>query len=396
MSWLRCPVVLRAFVVLLAGQLLVGTGWATVQAAQRWGWGAGAAVLVVGAAASGCCLWALVREGERRNAVLFGLAVSGGLILHAAVPHTGAALLYASVWLLPFRAELRPAAVLAVTGTAGFAVVSLLSGMEGGPLVGNTLGLAYSAAMAFLIRQLALTGERTAEVAEARAREAVLAERTRLAREVHDVLAHSQSAQIVHLEGARLLLGRGQDPAAALDRVERAVRLARTGLEETRRALDALRGQELPLAERLERLAIEFRSVTGDECVVSVAPDLGPMEAEARLAVARTAQEALTNVRKHAPGASASVTLRRSGRWCELEVRDTGGSPGSPGSLESSGFSGSQPPAGSGYGLVGMRERAELIGGSLTAGPCAEGFGVLLRVPAHGGGDDGTAEGGRG
>ncbi|MFB9893868.1 sensor histidine kinase [Planobispora takensis] len=394
MSWLCRPVVLRAFVVLMAAQLLAGAGWATAQAAQRWGWAAAAAVLVTGAAASGCCLWALVRDGERRNAVLFGLAVSGGLILHAAVPHTGAALLYASVWLLPFRAALRPAAALAVAGTAGFAAVSLLFRMESGPLVGNILGLAYSAAMAFLIRQLALTRDRTAEVAEARAREAVLAERTRLAREVHDVLAHSQSAQIVHLEGARLLLGRGQDPAAALDRVERAVRLARTGLEETRRALDALRGQELPLAERLERLAVEFRSVTGDDCTVSVAPDLGPMGAEARLAVARTAQEALTNVRRHAPGASASVTLRRSGRWCELEVRDTGGAPGRPGSPGSPGSPGARLPAGSGYGLVGMRERAELIGGSLTAGPCGEGFGVLLRVPAQGGHD--SVEGGTG
>nr|BFE78999.1 hypothetical protein GCM10020093_016000 [Planobispora longispora] len=200
--------------------------------------------------------------------------------------------------------------------------MSPLSGPAGWELGGNLLGLGYAAVLAFLIRQLVVTRERSAEAAEARAREAVLAERTRLAREVHDILAHSQSAQIVHLEGARLMLERGRDPAAALERVNRAAGLARTSLEETRRALDALRGQELPLAERLERLAVEYRSVTGAACTVSVTGDPGPLEAEARLAVARTAQEALTNARKHAPGAPVTVDLRLREDWCELEVRD--------------------------------------------------------------------------
>jgi signal transduction histidine kinase len=221
-----------------------------------------------------------------------------------------------------------------------------------------------------LIWYLSATKRQGVELAEARAREAVLSERARLAREVHDILAHSQSAQIVYLEGARLLLKDTGDVAAALDRVERAVGLARTGLEETRRALDALRGEDLPLPERLERLAAEFRAATGAACALSVDADLGAPAAEARLALARTAQEALTNVRKHAPGASVTVALRRMGEWCELEVRDDGGV-----------REAEVTASGGGYGLVGMRERAELIGGTLRAGAEARGFAVVLRVP---------------
>ena len=81
------------------------------------------------------------------------------------------------------------------------------------------------------------------------------------------------------------------------------------------------------------------------------------------------AQEALTNVRKHAPGAKVQVRLDYSEHQVTLDVRDSGGSPG-----ELTG-------TGGGYGLLGMRERAELLGGSLDAGPDEKGFVVTLRVP---------------
>ena len=328
--------------------------------------------LPLAVATLGCVLWALARDAPRRNAWLLLLALAGGLALHAIEPYTGVAFCFVVVFVSPYRLGLRRALVLTALDILALPLVSYAAGAEMGLAMGTTTGLAYSAVFAFMIWHLSMAKRQSAEIAAARAREAVLSERTRLAREVHDILAHSQSAQILHLEGARMLLKDGGDPAVALDRVERAVRLARAGLEETRRALDTLRGDELPLVERLERLAAEFRATTGAACALSIEADLDALETQARLAVARTAQEALTNVCKHAPGASVSVALRHLGRWCELEVRDDGKAT-RPADVRG---------VGAGYGLIGMRERAELIGGSLTTSTEGGGFSVVLRVPA--------------
>ncbi|MGH8879421.1 MAG: sensor histidine kinase [Stackebrandtia sp.] len=197
----------------------------------------------------------------------------------------------------------------------------------------------------------------------------VLAERARIAREIHDILAHSLSAQLVHLEGARLLARAGRVDESA-DRIERARELARGGLTETRRALDTLRGETLDVNEALRELAAEHREASGRGCEVSLVGRYRQVAADAGLALVRTAQEALTNVRKHAVGADVDIELNYLDTQCELRVSDTGGD------------GGPLTASGSGYGLVGMRERAELIGGTLEAGPAKEGFTVVLRVPS--------------
>ena len=98
---------------------------------------------------------------------------------------------------------------------------------------------------------------------EAQAQAVTLRERARLAREMHDVLAHSLSALAVQLEGARLLArSRGADPDVA-DAIERSHRLARAGLDEARRAIEALRGENMPGPDRLPALADAFRERTG-------------------------------------------------------------------------------------------------------------------------------------
>ncbi|WP_219470246.1 sensor histidine kinase [Nonomuraea rhizosphaerae] len=370
-SFLRRPAVRVALYVLLVAYLASGP---VNLAVHQPSLGQALLVLPIGVIAFGACLWVtLHKTTPARDALLLVLALVGGIAMHLIEPYTGAAFFFMVIFVAPYRLGLRQAIVLTTIDITVFPCVSLWWGLEPSAALGMTAGLAYSAIFTYGIWHFYLTRQQSAEVAAAQAREAVLSERTRLAREVHDVLAHSQSAQILHLEGARMLLKEGGDPALVLDRVERAVRLARAGLEETRRALDALRGDELPLMERLERLAAEFRVTTGATCVLSIEADLDKLEAEARLAVVRTAQEALTNVRKHAPGASVSVTLHHVGKWCELEVRDDGKVTGTP--VQGAG-------GGTGYGLVGMRERAELIGGSLTT--CAEedGFTVILKVPA--------------
>lgn len=215
--------------------------------------------------------------------------------------------------------------------------------------------------------QRLLDQERAARVAEAGT--AALDERARIAREIHDVLAHSLSAQLVHLEAARLLIEReppGHFRDQVLQRVVAARSMAREGLAETRQALSALRGELTPMEDFLRQL------VAGEPVEVNVEGERRALTAEASQAVRRVAQEALTNTRKHAPGASVTLRLEYRPDAVTLEVRDSGGR-----------VTGDElAVSGSGYGLLGMRERAELLGGTLEAGPGEEGFVVSLRVPA--------------
>ncbi|MEU8828264.1 histidine kinase [Streptomyces sp. NPDC048636] len=210
-----------------------------------------------------------------------------------------------------------------------------------------------------------LAQERAARRAEAET--AALAERTRIAREIHDVLAHSLSAQLVHLEAARLLIERGEDSTKVLDRVVAARGMAREGLTETRQALSALRGEMVPVEDFLRE------SAAAEGAGFATEGERRGLSAESGLAVRRVAQEALTNVRKHAPGARVRLRLVYAERVVSLEVSDDGARRAPP----AAGLA----TTGSGYGLLGMRERAELLGGTLEAGPEGEGFTVRLRVP---------------
>ncbi|MFF0449267.1 sensor histidine kinase [Streptomyces sp. NPDC004609] len=259
-------------------------------------------------------------------------------------------------------------------------VTGLLMAGSFSMLLGDVLGTVITAAGMLLggctLRQDAeargagfrlLAQERAARRAEAVS--AALAERARIAREIHDVLAHSLSAQLVHLEAARIQIERGPEGPfrdQILERVVAARGMAREGLAETRQALSALRGEMVPVEDYLREIAAE----DGAETVV--AGERRPLPAEASQAVRRVAQEALTNARKHAPGARVRMTFAYEEGGVTLEVRNWG-TTASGGELGASG---------SGYGLLGMRERAELLGGALEAGPEGEGFMVRLRVQA--------------
>ncbi|WP_037579404.1 sensor histidine kinase [Phaeacidiphilus oryzae] len=232
-----------------------------------------------------------------------------------------------------------------------------------------------------------LRQEREMHAAEAEA--AALAERGRIARDIHDVLAHSLSAQLVHLEAARLMIDAGAERGDVRERVVAARRMAQEGLEETRRALSALRGEIVPVGEYLAELAAR----EGAELTVRGVPR--PLAAAVGEAVRRTAQEGVTNVRKHAPGAELALTLRYlddgavelavvngpppgERRGTPTEGADGGGAAGSAGPTAPAGLAAS----GSGYGLTGMRERVKLLGGETTVGPTPEGgFAVRVRLP---------------
>src|ERR671934_587023 len=204
------------------------------------------------------------------------------------------------------------------------------------------------------------------ETREAQARAAVLGERQRLAREMHDVLAHSLSGLALQLEGARLRAAR-HDDSELVQALERAHRLARSGIEEARRAIATLRDEELPGPERLPALIAEFERDTGIPASITIAGGHHELDPDARLTLFRTAQEALTNVRKHARAERVKLQLAYERTGARLSVEDFGDA-----APESNG---------SGYGLTGMRERAELLGGKLAAGPTGAGFRVELWVP---------------
>jgi len=208
----------------------------------------------------------------------------------------------------------------------------------------------------------------------AEARAAALGERQRLAREMHDVLAHTLSGLLLNLEGARLLAERGAADPELEDAIRRAHRLAKTGLSEARRAIGMLRDDELPGPERIPGLAAQFEADCGVPCSVAVTGDGGILGADARLTFYRVAQEALTNVRKHARPERVELAVAYGGDGTCLTVEDFGCDGEQP-------RSGDGPGEGTGYGLAGMRERAELLGGTLQAGPTDRGFKVELWVP---------------
>jgi len=262
---------------------------------------------------------------------------------------------------------------LAVFGLdlAGTVVVASLVGHGA-----QAAGIAIGVVPWFLFMRLMRRQREAHEVTKALVREleasraaeaeaAADAERSRLAREMHDVLAHSLSALALELESTRLLAkGRGTDPDV-LRSIERAHGHAASGLEEARRAIGALRGEELPGPQRLPAL-VEASGLPVTFDVTGEPRELAP---EARLALYRTAQEALTNVRRHAD--PHAVELR-------LDYRDDG----TVLTVADHGRDAAPPVNGGGYGLAGMRERAELAGGRLSARPTEDGFRVELWLPA--------------
>jgi len=210
---------------------------------------------------------------------------------------------------------------------------------------------------------------------EARAEAAALAERQRLAREMHDVLAHSLSGLLLNLEGARLLARRQQAPDDLVESLDRAHRLAKAGLVEARRAIAVLRDDELPGAARIAELAAEFEQDSGAPCHFDVVGAERELGSDGRLTLYRVAQEALTNIRKHAQPQRVELQLSYEPAGARLTVEDFHADHGGADAI------GLLPRDGTGYGLTGMRERAELLGGTLAAGRTEHGFRVELWVP---------------
>ncbi|MBE2318151.1 sensor histidine kinase [Solirubrobacter sp. CPCC 204708] len=211
--------------------------------------------------------------------------------------------------------------------------------------------------------------------AEQHAQTAVADERARIARELHDAVAHSVSVMVLQAGAVRRLLG--DDPARERER-EALAGVEETGRQavvELHRMLGILRkrddGAELapqPSLARVEALVEQVREA-GLNATLNIEGDPATLAPGLDMSAYRIVQEALTNALRYAPGARVDVRVRY-GRDLQLEVRDDG--------------PGHAPSAGSGHGIVGMRERAALFGGELEAGPLpgGAGFRVHARLPA--------------
>jgi signal transduction histidine kinase len=273
----------------------------------------------------------------------------------------------------------RLSALVAAAAVAAVSAAWLSNGRA--PVVGivlNDFGIGAVYLLSLFARRLRETSQRAelllAELEQTRAAQAqaaALAERQRLAREMHDVLAHALSGLVLNLETAKLLASQHGEDSRLGDAIGQAHRLARTGLEEARRAIGMLRGDALPGPERLPALAAGFECDTGVACQVTVTGDPRELGADSRLTFYRVAQEALTNIRKHACPSRVEIRLAYEPAGTRLVIEDIG-QRGEP----------HAPPDGTGYGLTGMKERAELLSGTLTAHPTDGGFLVDLWVPA--------------
>jgi signal transduction histidine kinase len=341
---------------------------------------------MLGVCAAAWITWIL---SQRRDGLMTGslvvMGAAGGVL--AGLSPASPAVAVGCVAVFAAGARLSTVVSLGITaGTvAGFLATGLVVGIPTAELLGYAwafVGL-WTIALTrneFLVR--AVSAERTLvetrRAWEAETQAAALAERARIARDLHDVLAHSLAAVSVNLQAAEGLLTSGTLPednpelVKAIECVNRAGNLTRDGLAAAKRAVLALRDDAAPLPEQLASLAGQFRTADDPAVHLEVSGEARPIPAEASVAVYRTAQEALTNARKHAPG--QPVTLRLGydpdqvtlsavnpvpAEHAERPLADTGG----------------------GFGLVGLRERATLAGGTFEAGPDAGNWQVRLRIP---------------
>jgi signal transduction histidine kinase len=184
---------------------------------------------------------------------------------------------------------------------------------------------------------------------------AITRERNRLARELHDTLAHTLSAVVVQLEAVDALWNTKPEQARA--RLQKSIEVTRSGLTETRRVLQDLRArplEDLGLALAVRSLAESTAARAALKLDLRVAPRLGGVSPNIEQAVYRIAQEALTNVANHADAHHLTVQLARLDSNLVLTVSDDG-----------CGFEPDGSASASGLGITGMRERADMIGGRL-------------------------------
>ena len=347
--------------------------------------GTAIAVLLATSAAA-WITWILSDGRDRLNAASLVVMGAAGGVLAGLTPNSPAVAV-GCVAVFSAGARLSTRASLGITAVtlSGFLTTGLVVGIPTAELLGYAWAFVgvWTIALTrneFLVR--AVSAERTLvetrRAREAETQAATLAERARIARDLHDVLAHSLAAVSVNLQAAEGLLSSDTLPhdnpelVKAIECVNRAGSLTRDGLAAAKRAVLALRDDEVPLPDQLASLAGQFRTADDPAVDLEVSGEARPIPPAASVAAYRTAQEALTNARKHAPGQPVTVRLGYDPDQITLSVVN----PVSP-------QHGDRPltDTGAGFGLVGLRERAALAGGTFEAGPDTGNWQVNLRIP---------------
>ena len=317
-------------------------------------------------------LWLIARDRGSDTGVLVSLlvlAVAGG----ALTPFAPAAIAVgavmgvgsASAFSLPATLALGtfgPAASL-VSGAISGRSLLIAAAIGGAELGGMVIGVSRRQGQLRIEQQVQVDLQRERAQLEYERAE-LLGERNRLAREIHDVLAHTLSAVSVQVEAIDAVVGH-EDDLALHARLQATRGLVVQGLDEARRAVAALRDDAPPLPQQLQELC------AGGEATLEVAGEPRPLTPPVSLALFRIAQEGLTNAGRHAPGAAVAVTLHFGPGAVELAVCN-GPPTGPPGPTAT---------LGGGYGLAGMRERVLLLGGTLRAEPLDAGWIVAGSLP---------------
>ncbi|MEU9337706.1 histidine kinase [Streptomyces sp. NPDC048290] len=335
-------------------------------------------LLPLAAVASG--RWHVASPGA---CVLFCLLVGGFGIALGAVQPSSVAVLPPSVAVLTAFLVLRRGPALAVGAVVvGALIAAEAAGADGGAeyVVSQVLFCAVLALMAVSMRQAGASEERASlllaqleDAREAEAEAVALAERTRIAQELHDVLAQTLSGLAVQVQAARRMARRDEAGQDLQDLLDRAGKQVKEGLGDARRAVGALRGRSVPSLDRLPELVERYRVDLEIDVTLTVTGTRRPLPPETGLALYRGAQEALTNAARYARGARTAVTLSYGDGRTVLTVEDrrTAGAPPEP-----------PPFEGSGLGLKGIRERLAAVGGTASAGPVDDGWSVRMEVPA--------------
>jgi signal transduction histidine kinase len=311
---------------------------------------------------------------------LGAMAIAGGV---AAVTSGNGQTLVAFACIAAFWAgsETSLGACIAVAA-AGIVSIWVAGGIADSPfgtMAGDPLLIAVCAMFGLQRRSYRVQAEQSAALlaqherlrAEQR-RADVLDERARIAREIHDVLAHSLGALGIQIQAAKAMLTDHKDVDRAIEALTTAQRMAAGGLTETRRAVHALRVDTLPLAQELAAVVDTHRQRYHVPVTLETSGVARALPPDAALALLRTAQEAMVNAAKHAPGQRVAVRLDYGEHDVRLSVVN---------GLDGDGTSARRPGNTGGYGLTGMRERLRLLKGTLRAGPQDNEWTVTADLP---------------